>query len=104
MGTQRPKLDNEIKQADDAVIEDAAILEEIERDNRQTPVGDPAQDFSEMAADTRSCSATSRLRVICPPRNRKSCPPSRRWRARRSTSILGACRFASWSEWTSLTS
>lgn len=53
MGTERPNLDDELQEADDAVIEDAAILREIERDRRQTPVGDPVQvDLSEIAADT----------------------------------------------------
>jgi hypothetical protein len=49
----RPNLDDELQEADDALIEDAALLKEIERDRRQTPVWDPVQvDLSEMAADT----------------------------------------------------
>ena len=53
MGTERPNLDDEFQEADDRVIEDAAILQEIEHDRRDVPVGDPAQvDLSEIAADT----------------------------------------------------
>ena len=53
MGTERPNLDDELREADDGVIEDAAILQEIEHDRRDVPVGDPAQvDLSEIAADT----------------------------------------------------
>ncbi len=53
MGTERPNLDDEFQEADDGVIEDAAILQEIEHDRRDVPVGDPAQvDLSEIAADT----------------------------------------------------
>ena len=53
MGTERPNLDDEFQEADDGVIEDAAILQEIDHDRRDVPVGDPAQvDLSEIAADT----------------------------------------------------
>jgi hypothetical protein len=53
MGTERPNLDDEFQTADDAVIEDTAILEEIEHERRDVPVGDPAQvDLSEIAVDT----------------------------------------------------
>ena len=53
MGNERPNLDDELQDADDAVIEDAAILQEIEQEQRDVVVGDPVQiDLSEIAADT----------------------------------------------------
>jgi hypothetical protein len=53
MGTERPNLDDELGQTDDAVIEDTAILQEIEHERRDVPVVDPVQvDLSEIAADT----------------------------------------------------
>ena len=53
MGNERPNLDDELGETDDAVIEDAAILQEIEHARREVPVADPAQvDLSEIAADT----------------------------------------------------
>ena len=53
MGNERPNLDDELQDADDAVIDDAAILQEIEHERRDVPVADPAQvDLSEIAADT----------------------------------------------------
>ena len=53
MGTKRPNLDDEFHEADDGVIEATTILEEIEHERRDIPVGDPAQvDLSEIAADT----------------------------------------------------
>jgi hypothetical protein len=53
MGTERPNLDDELQEADDGVLEDAAILQEVERERRDVPVGDDVQlDLSEIAADT----------------------------------------------------
>ena len=53
MGTERPNLDDELGEADDAVIEDAVILQEIEHERRDIPVADPEQvDLSEIAAVT----------------------------------------------------
>jgi len=53
MGNERPNLDDELQDADDAVIEDAAILQEIEHERRNVPVADPVQvDLSKIAADT----------------------------------------------------
>jgi hypothetical protein len=53
MSTERPNLDDEFKEADDAVIEDTALLQEIEHERRDVPVADPVQvDLSEIAADT----------------------------------------------------
>ena len=53
MGTERPNLDDELGEADDAVIEDTAILQEIEHERRDVPIADPAHvDLSEIAADT----------------------------------------------------
>lgn len=53
MGNERPNLDDELGETDDAVIEDAAILQEIEHERREVPVADPVQvDLSEIAADT----------------------------------------------------
>jgi hypothetical protein len=53
MGKDRPNLDDELHEADDAVIEDTAILKEIESERRDVPVGDPVQvDLTDIAADT----------------------------------------------------
>ena len=53
MGTERTNLDDEFQEADDAVIEDSAILHEIEHERRDVPIGDPVHvDLSEIAADT----------------------------------------------------
>jgi hypothetical protein len=53
MGNERPNLDDELGETDDAVIEDTAILQEIEHERRHVPVADPVQvDLSEIAADT----------------------------------------------------
>ena len=53
MGTERPNLDDEFQEADDGVIEDTAILQEIERERRDVPVADSAHvDLSDIAADT----------------------------------------------------
>ena len=53
MATERPNLDDELQEADDAVLEDTAILQEIEHERRDVSVADPVQvDLSEIAADT----------------------------------------------------
>ena len=53
MGTERPNLDDELQTADDGLVEDAAILQEIEEEQRDVSVADPVQvDLSEIAADT----------------------------------------------------
>ena len=53
MGTERPNLDDELQEADDAVIEDTTLLREIEHERRDVSVADPVQvDLSEIAADT----------------------------------------------------
>ena len=53
MTEKRPNLDDELGEADDAVIEDTAILQEIEDERRDVPVADPVQgDLSEIAAGT----------------------------------------------------
>ncbi len=53
METERPNLDDELQEADDAVLEDTAILQEVEHERRDIPVGDAVQvDLSEIAADT----------------------------------------------------
>ena len=53
MSTERPNLDDELKTADDGLVEDAAILREIKQEQRDVSVGDPIQvDLSEIAADT----------------------------------------------------
>ena len=50
---ERPNLDDELQTADDGLVEDAAILQEIEQEQREVGVGDPVQvDLSEIAADT----------------------------------------------------
>ena len=50
---ERPNLDDELQTADDGLVEDAAILQEIEQERRDVDVGDPVQvDLSEIAADT----------------------------------------------------
>jgi hypothetical protein len=50
---ERPNLDDELQTADDGVVENAAILQEIEQEQRDVDVGDPVQvDLSEIAADT----------------------------------------------------
>jgi len=53
MGTERPNLDDELQTADDALVEDAAILQEVEREVRDVSAADPVHtDLSEIAADT----------------------------------------------------
>ena len=53
MGTERPNLDDEFQEADDAILEDTTILKEVEHERRDVPVGDPVHvDLSEIAADT----------------------------------------------------
>ena len=53
MGTDRPNLDDELQTADDGLLEDTAILEEIEDERCDVSVADPVQlDLSEIAADT----------------------------------------------------
>lgn len=53
MNDKRPNLDDELQTADDALVEDAAILQEIEEERRDASVADPVQiDLSEIAADT----------------------------------------------------
>ena len=53
MGTERPNLDDEFQEADDAILEDTTILQEVEYERRDVPVGDPVHvDLSEIAADT----------------------------------------------------
>ena len=53
MGTERPNLDDEFQEADDAILEYTTILQEVEHERRDVPVGDPVHvDLSEIAADT----------------------------------------------------
>ena len=53
MGNERPNLDDELQESDDAVLEDTALLQEIEHERRDVPVADPVQvDLGELAADT----------------------------------------------------
>jgi len=53
MSKERPNLDDELQTADDAVLEDTTILQEIEHERRDVSVADPVQvDLSEIAADT----------------------------------------------------
>ena len=53
MGTERPNLEDEPGETDDAILEDTAVLQAIEHERREVPVADPAQvDLSEIAADT----------------------------------------------------
>jgi hypothetical protein len=53
MSKERPNLDEELQTADDVVLEDTAILQEIEEEQRDVSVADPVQvDLSEIAADT----------------------------------------------------
>ena len=53
MSKERPNLDDELQTADDVVLEDTSILEEIEHERRDVPVADAVQvDLSEIAADT----------------------------------------------------
>ncbi len=53
MSNERPNLDDELQTADDGLVEDAAILREIEEEQRDVSVADPVRvDLSEIAADT----------------------------------------------------
>jgi len=53
MGTERPNLEDEPGETDDAILEDTAVLQAIEHERREVPVADRAQvDLSEIAADT----------------------------------------------------
>jgi hypothetical protein len=53
MGNERPNLDDELGETDDAILEDTTILQEIEHEQRDVSVADPAQvDLSEIAAET----------------------------------------------------
>ena len=53
MSNERPNLDDELQTADDAVLEDTAILQEIKEEQRDVSAADPVQvDLSEIAADT----------------------------------------------------
>ena len=53
MSKERPNLDDELQSADDGLVEDAAILQEIKEEQLDVSVADPVQvDLSEIAADT----------------------------------------------------
>ena len=53
MGNERANLDDELGETDDAILEDTTILQEIEHEQRDVSVADPAQvDLSEIAAET----------------------------------------------------
>ena len=53
MASERPNLDDEFQEADDGVIEDTAILQEIERERRDIPVADSVHVvLGDIAADT----------------------------------------------------
>ena len=50
MATERPNLDDEFQEADDGVIEDTAILQEIERERRDIPVAAKIAKIDSMSA------------------------------------------------------